>query len=236
MDNQTAARGPLLDIRGLTKRYGPQRVLDSVDMCLEPGERVAIMGPSGSGKSTLLNCLAGLEEPDAGTILLNGKDILQMEEAEVTELRRGSLTSIFQFFHLLPTLKAWENVEFPLLLRNASKSTRREKVGIMLEEVGLVHRAEAMPSELSGGEMQRIAIARALITEPKLILADEPTGSLDSNNSQRILELLQALAIRHQTALLMVTHDNEASSICSRTLHMLDGKLDEPVATGDQQG
>jgi putative ABC transport system ATP-binding protein len=147
--------------------------------------------------------------------------------AEVTRLRRESLTSIFQFFHLLPTLRAEENVEFPLLLRKDPRPQRQRRVAELLEEVGLSHRAKAMPSELSGGEMQRLAIARALITEPDLILADEPTGSLDSKTSERVLDLLQSLADRHHTALLMVTHDTEAASICTRRLHMRDGCLSE---------
>jgi len=221
---------PLLSIEGVDKTYGAQRVLDSVSLRMERAERVAIMGPSGSGKSTLLNCLAGLETPDSGQIFFLGKQLSSLGEAEVTRLRRESLTSIFQFFHLLPTLSARENVEFPLLLRKDPKKERDASVEALLEEVGLVHRAEANPSELSGGEMQRLAIARALITEPALILADEPTGSLDSKNSERILSLLQQLTERHQTGLLMVTHDLEASGICTRVLHMHDGRLKETEA------
>jgi ABC-type lipoprotein export system ATPase subunit len=219
--------GVLLEIADLNKHYGPQQVLNQVCLRLQQAERVAIMGPSGSGKSTLLNCLAGLEPPDSGTIHFQGKDLNAIGQAEVTRLRRESLTSIFQFFHLLPTLRAWENVEFPLLLRKDPRRERQEKVAELLEEVGLSHRASAMPSELSGGEMQRLAIARALITEPALILADEPTGSLDSKTSERVLELLKTLTDRHHTALLMVTHDNEAASVCTRRLHMRDGRLME---------
>jgi ABC-type lipoprotein export system ATPase subunit len=218
--------GPaLLHIERLTKSYGAQRVLDGVELRLAPAERVAIMGPSGSGKSTLLNCLAGLEVADAGRIRFRGRDFTTMSEAEQTELRRRALTSVFQFFHLLPTLRAWENVEFPLLLQRVGRKARRERVDALLQEVGLVHRAQAWPAELSGGEMQRLAIARALITEPQLILADEPTGSLDSVNGARVLELLRALTERHRTALLMVTHDAEATAICDRVLHMRDGRL-----------
>lgn len=227
MTSGTGAVEIVLEIEDLGKSYGPQRVLDGLGLVLERAERVAIMGPSGSGKSTLLNCLAGLETPDSGQIRFLGRDLCRLGEAEVTRLRRESLTSIFQFFHLLPTLKAWENVEFPLLLRRDPMRERRRKVEGLLEEVGLTHRADALPSELSGGEMQRLAIARALITEPVLILADEPTGSLDSKNSDRILELLKALTNRHRTALLMVTHDTEAASICSRIHHMRDGRLME---------
>lgn len=224
-EKRNRADSQLLEIDRLNKRFGSQQVLDEVCMQLAPAERVAIMGPSGSGKSTLLNCLAGLEPPDSGSISFKGKDLNAIGPAEVTRLRRESLTSIFQFFHLLPTLRAWENVEFPLLLRKDPRRERQQKVAALLEEVGLSHRATAMPSELSGGEMQRLAIARALITEPALILADEPTGSLDSRTSERVLDLLKSLTDRHQTALLMVTHDNEAASVCSRRLQMRDGRL-----------
>jgi ABC-type lipoprotein export system ATPase subunit len=217
----------VLRVEGLSKAYGNQQVLDDVAFSIRRAERVAIVGPSGSGKSTMLNCLAGLETPDSGRIEFLGRDLIGMPESEVTELRRGNLTSVFQFFHLLPTLQARENVEFPLLLEKASRSDRMEKVGTLLEEVGLTHRSRAWPSQLSGGEMQRLAIARALITEPAMILADEPTGSLDAKNSERILELLSTLAERHGTALLIVTHDPVASADCDRILHMLDGKLDE---------
>lgn len=225
MVEAVAKARPLLEIRGLCKRFEQQQVLEGVSLGMQPSERVAVMGPSGSGKSTLLNCLAGLETADAGTLHFQGRDLASMDEASVAHLRRESLTSIFQFFHLLPTLRAFENVEFPLLLRKDPKAQRRSKVRELLEEVGLSHRADALPSSLSGGEMQRLAIARALITRPALLLADEPTGSLDSRTSARVLQLLKDLTERHQTALLMVTHDAEAASICDRTLQMRDGRL-----------
>ena len=221
---------PLLEVDNLGKRFGSQRVLDGVGFSLRRGERIAITGPSGSGKSTLLNCLAGLEVPDQGSIRFMGRDLGDLTEESVTELRRGTLTSIVQFFHLLPTLDARENVEFPLLLRKTPKAERQAKVEAVLEEVGLTHRADALPSDLIGGEMQRLAIARALITEPAMIPAGEPTGSLDSQNSQRILGLLSSLTRRHGTALLMVTHDPVASATCDRILHMMDGRLHEETA------
>lgn len=227
MSASKADGSPLLSIENLGKAFGTQQVLNAVSLRMERAERVAIMGPSGSGKSTLLNCLAGLETPDSGEIRFLGQALSRLSEEEVTRLRRESLTSIFQFFHLLPTLSAWENVEFPLLLRKDPRKEREAKVGALLDEVGLVHRSAASPSELSGGEMQRLAIARALITEPALILADEPTGSLDSRNSERILALLKELTERHQTGLLMVTHDAGAAGICQRVLHMTDGLLKE---------
>jgi ABC-type lipoprotein export system ATPase subunit len=217
----------LLEVSELTKRYGEQLVLAGVNLWLARGERLALMGPSGSGKSTLLNCVAGLERPDSGCIRFEGRVLEEIGEEGMTLLRRGRIASIFQFFHLLPTLRAWENVEFPLLLARQPEQERREKVGALLEEVGLTHRSKAWPSELSGGEMQRLAIARALITEPALILADEPTGSLDSRNSEKILQLLLDLTARHETALLMVTHDAEAAAICQQVRHMSDGRLQD---------
>lgn len=214
MPDEDNRQAPLLKVENLGKSYGSQRVLDGVAFTLRRGERIAITGPSGSGKSTLLNCLAGLEVPDQGSIRFMGQDLGKLSPEAVTEIRRGTLTSIFQFFHLLPTLDARENVEFPLLLGKVPKAERQAKVEAILEEVGLSHRSDALPSDLSGGEMQRLAIARALITEPAMILADEPTGSLDSRNSQRILDLLSSLTRRHGTALLMVTHDPIASATC----------------------
>ena len=225
MEKREEEPGLLLEVAGLTKRYGDQTVLAGVDLLLGRGERLAIMGPSGSGKSTLLNCVAGLEVADSGTIRFEGRELGRHDEAEATQLRRGRITSIFQFFHLLPTLRAWENVEFPLLLAQQPETVRRERTSALLQEVGLTHRSDAWPSELSGGEMQRLAIARALISEPALILADEPTGSLDSRNSEKILQLLLDLTARHQTALLMVTHDAEAAEICQQVRHMSDGQL-----------
>lgn len=229
MRSGEAGKEPLLKVEQAAKTYGKQVVLDGVSLILEKGDRVAIMGSSGSGKSTLLNCIAGLEELSSGQILFKGNQISRETESASTELRRGEICSVFQFFHLLPTLRAWENVEFPLLLQGVAKQARLERVNALLEEVGLTHRKDAWPSELSGGEMQRLAIARALITEPSLVLADEPTGSLDSKNSERILRMLLDLTARHGTALLMVTHDVEATDICEKVLHMADGKLLEEI-------
>lgn len=217
----------LLSVEAVTKTYEGRVVLDAVQLQCAAGERLAIMGPSGSGKSTLLNCLAGLETVDAGDIRFLGRSLGSMSEEEVTALRRGQLTSVFQFFHLLPTLRAEENVEFPLLLAGMDRRSRRQRVAALLEEVGLSGRHAAWPSQLSGGELQRLAIARALITEPALILADEPTGSLDSRNGELVLALMRQLTERHGTALILVTHDAEAAKICERRLRMRDGRLSE---------
>ena len=215
----------VLEAEGLGKSYGTSRILQGVDLRLKKGERVAVMGPSGSGKSTLLTCLAGLEEPDEGEVRFLGRSLRRMGADAVSELRRGRITSIFQFFHLLPTLTAEENVAFPLLLAGTSWKEKDARTAALLEEVGLMERQGADPADLSGGELQRLAIARALITEPALLLADEPTGSLDASNSERILRLLRDLTQRHGTALLMVTHDPEAAGSCDRILHIRDGRL-----------
>lgn len=215
----------LLSVEGLRKTYGFQTVLNGVNLTIGHGDRIAVMGPSGSGKSTLLSCLAGLETPDSGRIRFMEEDFNELTEGQKTRLRGESITSIFQFFHLLPTLRAGENIEFPLLLRGDKRAVRKRRVDCLLEEIGLTDRARAWPSELSGGELQRIAIARALVTNPALILADEPTGSLDSRNGNIVLELLRRLTETHNTALLMVTHDQNAARICDKILEMRDGAL-----------
>lgn len=217
----------MLTISKLSKSYGETTVLREVDFFMKAGERVALMGPSGSGKSTLLNCISGIDRPDSGRIELEGKSIVEMEERELCELRRDSISTIFQFFHLLPTLSVRENIEFPLQLLGVPEKERHERLGDLVGEVQLKHRADAMPDELSGGERQRVAIARALATRPALILADEPTGNLDSTTGESILELLESVSERYQTAMLLVTHSPDVTGICQRTVHMRDGEIVE---------
>ena len=197
---------------------------------MNSGERVALMGPSGSGKSTLLNCLSGLDTADEGTIIFDGEELTRLSPDERTFIRRGRLGSIFQFFHLLPTLTALENVTLSLKLNNYSVSDQAQLAMDMLKEVGVAHRAEAFPREMSGGEMQRVAIARALVMKPKLLLADEPTGSLDTKNGERVLNLIEALSEANQVGLILVTHQEETTRICHRTLHIHDGMLSEEEA------
>ncbi len=216
---------PALDVRHLTKAYPPQTVLQDVCFQIAPGERVGLMGPSGSGKSTLLNCLGGIDRPDSGEIQIQGQRIDPLDAAALATLRRSVIGSIFQFFHLLPTLSAHENVEFPLKLAGWSAAQRKERVSSLLQAVQLEHRGHALPTELSGGEMQRVAIARALAISPKILLADEPTGNLDSQTGERILDLLEELTQASQTALLLVTHSQDATRICHRTVHLKDGRL-----------
>ncbi len=225
----------MLTITDLEKAYDSHQVLRGVSLSMEAGERVALMGPSGSGKSTLLNCVGGIDRPDSGDILLGTDSIVAMDERALCQLRRDSISTIFQFFHLLPTLTARENIEFPMQLIGLSEAERQERIDELIDEVQLSHRADAMPEELSGGERQRVAIARALSTRPQLILADEPTGNLDSTTGTAILELLQTLSDRHKTAMLLVTHSDDVTHICHRTVHMRDGQVQPADAAGDTE-
>jgi putative ABC transport system ATP-binding protein len=217
---------PLLECLSVTKRYAERVVLREVSLVLQPGERLALTGPSGSGKTTLLNCLGGIDRPDSGEIRLFGNNLSECDAAALAALRRARIGTIFQFFHLLPTLSVRENVEFPLQLLGFSQAERRARATTLLERVRMQHRAEAFPSQISGGEMQRTAIARALAPSPPLLLADEPTGNLDSANGAVVLQLLREMTEETGTALVLVTHSAEAAAICHRTLRMRDGQLD----------
>ena len=222
-----------LQVSKVTKSYDEVPVLKGVSFDLEAGERVALMGPSGSGKSTLLNCIGGIDRPDEGEIHVGEDSLQRLDEDELCRLRRESVSTIFQFFHLLPTLSARENVEFPLQLAGVPAAERQERTQQLIAEVGLEHRAEAMPDELSGGEMQRIAIARALSIRPALILADEPTGNLDSATGDSILDLLESLSNSYEISMVLVTHSKSVARICDRTLRMRDGViLEEALADG----
>jgi putative ABC transport system ATP-binding protein len=220
----------LLNASGLSKQYGSLRVLDAVDLKLAEGERIALMGPSGAGKSTLLNCLGGIETVDAGTLYFEDHALHMMDEDAIALLRRQRIGTVFQFFHLLPTLSAAENIALPLRLNGMGQSESRERVQSLLREVGLSERAHAFPETLSGGEMQRVAIARALAAEPALLLADEPTGNLDSKTGESILDLIENLCERHRTALVMVTHAEASTRICDRVIHLRDGRVMDGMA------
>lgn len=215
----------LLQARNLRKAFAGNEVLRSVDLDIEEGERIALIGPSGSGKSTLLNCLGGLERCDEGEIHFHGQALHRLSGEALAAVRKEHISSVFQFFHLLPTLTAEENIEFPLRLLDIAEDERRRRVSDLIDEVQLTARRHALPGELSGGEQQRVALARALVIRPKLILADEPTGNLDQSTGAAILELMARLTEAHQTALLLVTHSEEATRICQRTLRMRDGTL-----------
>ena len=212
-----------LAVTRVVKNYGARRVLDHVSFSVACGERVALTGPSGSGKTTLLNCLGGVDRTDSGEIHLLGARIDRLDADGLNRLRRERVGTVFQFFHLLPTLSAAENVELPLQLIGVPTTERAVRVAALLERVGLTGRAHALPSQLSGGEQQRVAIARALVHRPALLLADEPTGNLDTANGENILRLLRELTDETGTALVLVTHSEEAAAICHRRIHLRDG-------------
>ena len=215
----------MLKVSKIEKAYGTSKVLRGIDFRMEEGERIAIMGPSGSGKSTLLNCIGGIDRPDNGEVLFEDLSLTSLTEQELCKLRRNKISTIFQFFHLLPTLTARENIEFPMLLNSLSARERNQKVDELLNAVKIQHRACAFPHELSGGEKQRVAIARSLSMQPKLILADEPTGNLDSKNTDSVLQLIENLSKQHGIAMLLVTHNEEVTRICDKTITMNDGLI-----------
>jgi putative ABC transport system ATP-binding protein len=201
------------------------RVLRNLSLDIEEGEFLALMGPSGSGKSTLLNLLAGLDRPTGGVLEIAGERIDNLSRRQLAAWRSRHVGFVFQFYNLLPVLSAERNIELPLLLTNLSRAERRRHVATALEIVGLSHRAKHTPRTLSGGEQQRVGIARAIVTDPTLILADEPTGDLDRKTGDGILDLLQGLSREHGKTIVMVTHDPHAAERASRQLHMVDGQL-----------
>jgi putative ABC transport system ATP-binding protein len=219
----------MLSVRDATKTYrqGDTEVnaLSGITLDIAAGELVAIVGPSGSGKSTLLHLLGGLDVPTSGDIMIDGASIARMSDDEVTIFRRRSIGFVFQFFNLMPTLSAEENVALPLLLDGKRNREIRPRVAAALDAVGLGHRRAHRPDELSGGEMQRVAIARALVIEPKLILADEPTGNLDSSTGEQILDLICRANRERGATVVMVTHDAKAAAHGTRLVTMRDGRI-----------
>jgi putative ABC transport system ATP-binding protein len=217
---------PVLEARGIAKTYDPGGskvlALRGVDVAIERGEFVAIMGPSGCGKSTLLNLLAGLDRPTAGEVRLDGKRIDQLSETELARLRRRKIGFVFQFFNLLPTLSAVENVELPLRLVGRRRSDARRTANALMDELGLHEKHAAAPAQLSGGQQQRVALARALANTPDIVLGDEPTGNLDSAAAREVLSLLRAARDRGQT-LLIVTHDARVAAAADRVVALRDG-------------
>ncbi|MEI7926218.1 MAG: ABC transporter ATP-binding protein [Chloroflexota bacterium] len=221
---------PIIDVQDLTKVYdsGAIRVeaLRGVTLRVERGEMVAIMGPSGCGKTTLLNCMSGIDDPSAGTIHIEGVDLVAMDDDRRTSYRAKRMGFIFQFYNLLPVLNAVENVELPLLVSGTRPAEARAKALAALERVHLGEWRTHRPSELSGGQRQRVTIARALVNAPAIVWADEPTGDLDSHTADEIMSLMQALNRDHQQTFVIVTHDPGIAARCHRTVHMRDGLIE----------
>ena len=221
---------PLIRAKALTRIYPgarPVRALDGLDLEIARGERVAVMGASGSGKSTLLHLLGGLDHPSSGELTIAGLDLPNLDDRGHTRFRRDQVGFIFQFFHLLPTLSAYHNVALPLELARVDAKEIRERATAALQRTGLSDRQDHLPDQLSGGQRQRVAIARALVMNPALLLADEPTGNLDSATAKEILELLVSLNETAGATLIMVTHDPLAAAYCHRIIRLQDGKLAE---------
>jgi putative ABC transport system ATP-binding protein len=224
---------PLVKIRDLHKVFkrGGERidVLQGVQLDIPQGDYLALMGPSGSGKTTLLNLMGGLDTPTEGSVEVGGDRIDKMSGGKLSQWRSRHIGFIFQLYNLLPVLTAERNVELPLLLTGLSRAERRRRVGVALSVVGLAERAKHYPRQLSGGQEQRVGIARAIVTDPTLLLCDEPTGDLDRKSGDEILDLLQTLNREHGKTIVMVTHDPHAAARASRTLHLEKGRLMEAV-------
>jgi putative ABC transport system ATP-binding protein len=226
---------PVVHVSGVRKTYRSGSIefeaLRGIDMAIEEGEYVAVIGPSGSGKSTLMNLLGCLDIPTEGTYLLGGEDVSTMSEAQLAEVRNRRIGFVFQQFHLLTSLPAWRNVELPLVYAGVPRAERRDRAVAALERVGLGDRVENRPGELSGGQQQRVAVARALVTEPDIILADEPTGNLDSASTEAVLGLLDELHDAGRT-IVLITHEHEVAARAQRNLVIRDGLITEDMLVG----
>ncbi|HSM60823.1 MAG TPA: ABC transporter ATP-binding protein [Longimicrobiales bacterium] len=231
-----AGRGALVRLEAVTRTYGDRvvtRVLRGIDLEIDRGELCALTGPSGSGKTTLLNIVGLLDRPTGGRVLLEGRDTGPLGDDARTELRGATLGFVFQFHHLLPAFTALENVMMPLLARQGRlKPWIREKASGLLDEVGLSDRASYRATDLSGGQQQRVAVARALVMDPLLVLADEPTGNLDTEAGEQVLALIRRVNRARNTAFLLVTHDDHVAEACDRIVHMVDGQVDSDRRVG----
>ncbi len=226
--------GKLIEIQDLSKSYerGKQKVevLHHIDLTVDEGDFLALMGPSGSGKTTLLNLIGGLDQPTGGSISVAGQRIDQLNATALAKWRAAKVGFVFQFYNLMPMLSAQRNVELPLLLTKLSGAERRKRASVALQLVGLADRASHKPTELSGGQQQRVSIARAIVSDPSLLVCDEPTGDLDRQSAEEVLALLRALNRDHGKTILMVTHDPKAAEYANHTLHLDKGTLVEQTA------
>lgn len=226
----------MIQTQSLIKVYGTGRnelsVLKGIDLSIKPGEIVSIMGPSGAGKSTLLNIIGCLDTPSGGTVNLNGKNVSSFGVEELSGFRNNHIGFIFQMHNLLPEFTALENVMIPLLIRRESRSEAKKKALAMIDRFGLLSRAEHRPAELSGGECQRIAVARSLVGKPAMILADEPTGNLDSANSKILADILLEEGRKRSTTIVIVTHDSAIAALTERTVHLVDGTIEREEKRG----
>jgi putative ABC transport system ATP-binding protein len=220
---------PLVDLKNVAKDYpkGAQivHVLHELDLAVEAGEFLALMGPSGSGKTTLLNLIAGIDRATAGSVVVGGVELTQLSRGRLAAWRASHVGYVFQLYHLIPVLTAYENVEMPLLLFSLSRRERRRRVHVALEAVGLLDRHDHYPRQLSGGQEQRVAIARAIVADPPLLVADEPTGDLDAETAEQTLNLLRHLNERLGKTIVMVTHDPRAARVAKRIVHLVKGRL-----------
>lgn len=223
----------IIECRALSKQYrkgdSVMTPLDSLDLEIERGEFLALMGPSGSGKTTLLNLIAGIDRPTSGSIVVDGLDIATLSRSRLASWRSDTIGYVFQLYNLVPVLTAYENVELPLLLHPMSRRERHQRISAALDLVGIADRHDHYPRQLSGGQEQRVAIARAIVADPRIIVADEPTGDLDAESAQAIMRLLRRLADEMNKTLIMVTHDPKTARFASRTLHLEKGRLVEDL-------
>jgi putative ABC transport system ATP-binding protein len=224
----------LIEVNNVTRRYtkGGETItpLDAVTLSIAQGEFISLMGASGTGKSTLLNLIASIDRPDEGTIVIDGTDITKLSRSKLAKWRAANMGYIFQTHNLVPVLTAYENIELPLLLLPMSRTERNKRIRIALEAVDLLDRIDHYPRQLSGGQEQRVGIARAIVTHPRVVVADEPTGDLDPTTSDQILDLLKRLNKQLDVTLLMVTHDSDAALVADRRFKLVDGKLVEHAA------
>ncbi len=239
---RSSAGAPFIDVRGVTKTF-PSKSEDvtplaDLNLAIEQGDFVALMGPSGSGKTTLLHLLAGIDSPTKGSVMVGSTEVSALSPRALARWRNANVGFVFQQYNLVPVLTAWENVELPLLLLKLSREERRLKVGVALEAVGLSDRAAHLPRQLSGGQQQRTARARAIVAGPPLLLADEPTGNLDSKAADGVLALLKALHQRFGQTLVMVTHDPRAAAVAARVVNLDKGRIlgDERVLASAEAG